>query len=87
MMHDESDLIIVHSTIHLGHDLGMKVIAEGVEDQGTLDRLASLGCDLIQGYHVSRPLPADAFTQWLSDRLGSPGHDEGEAGQAVQAST
>ena len=85
MMHDESDLIIVRSTIHLGHDLGMKVIGEGVEDEGTLDRLAALGCDLIQGYHVSRPLPADAFTEWLIDRLGSPGHDEGEAGQPLQA--
>ncbi|MGZ4188129.1 MAG: putative bifunctional diguanylate cyclase/phosphodiesterase [Solirubrobacteraceae bacterium] len=87
MMHDESDLIIVRSTIHLGHDLGMQVIAEGVEDAGTLEQLASLGCDLIQGYHVSRPLPADAVTQWLIDRLGSPGHDEGEAGQPLQAGT
>ena len=87
MLHDESDLIIVRSTIHLGHDLGLKVVAEGVEDEGTLERLASLGCDLIQGYHVSRPLPADAFTQWLIDRLGSPGHGEGEAGQPLQAGT
>jgi EAL domain-containing protein (putative c-di-GMP-specific phosphodiesterase class I) len=87
MMHDESDLIIVRSTIHLGHDLGMKVIAEGVEDQGTLDRLASLGCDLIQGYHVSRPQPAEALTQWLIDRLGSPEHDEGEASEPLQAAT
>jgi EAL domain-containing protein (putative c-di-GMP-specific phosphodiesterase class I) len=71
MMHDESDLIIVRSTIHLGHDLGMKVIAEGVEDEGTLEQLASLGCDLIQGYFISRPLPADAFTEWMIDRLGS----------------
>jgi EAL domain-containing protein (putative c-di-GMP-specific phosphodiesterase class I) len=87
MMHDESDMIIVRSTIHLGHDLGMKVIGEGVEDQGTLDRLAALGCDLIQGYHVSRPVPADAFTEWLIDRLGSPGDGEGEAGQPLQAGT
>jgi diguanylate cyclase (GGDEF)-like protein len=87
MMHDESDMIIVRSTIHLGHDLGMKVIGEGVEDEGTLQRLASLGCDLIQGYYVSRPLPADAFTQWLIDRLGSPRDGEGEAGQPLQAGT
>jgi EAL domain-containing protein (putative c-di-GMP-specific phosphodiesterase class I) len=72
MMHAESDLIIVRSTIRLAHDLGMKVIAEGVEDQGTLAQLASMGCDLIQGYYVSRPLPADTFTQWLIDRLASP---------------
>jgi EAL domain-containing protein (putative c-di-GMP-specific phosphodiesterase class I) len=87
MMHDESDMIIVRSTIHLGHDLGMKVIGEGVEDEGTLQRLASLGCDLIQGYHVSRPLPQDAFTQWLIDRLGSRRDGEGEAGQPLQAGT
>jgi diguanylate cyclase (GGDEF)-like protein len=72
MMHAESDLIIVRSTIRLAHDLGMKVIAEGVEDHGTLAQLASMGCDLIQGYYVSRPLPADTFTQWLIDRLASP---------------
>ena len=74
MMHDESDLIIVRSTIHLGHDLGMKVIAEGVEDEGTLEQLASLGCDLIQGYFISRPLPADAFTEWMLDRAAGSAH-------------
>ncbi len=66
MLHDESDLIIVRSTINLGHDLGLKVIAEGVEDRATLERLALLGCDLAQGYHLSRPLSAEAFTRWLA---------------------
>jgi diguanylate cyclase (GGDEF)-like protein len=66
MLQDESDLIIVRSTINLGHDLGLRVIAEGVEDGATLDELAVLGCDLAQGYHVSRPMPADAFTAWLT---------------------
>ncbi|MGA9859043.1 MAG: EAL domain-containing protein [Solirubrobacteraceae bacterium] len=65
MLQDESDLIIVRSTINLGHDLGLRIIAEGVEDNDTLHRLASLGCDLAQGYHVSRPMAADAFTDWL----------------------
>jgi diguanylate cyclase (GGDEF)-like protein len=67
MMQDESDLIIVRSTINLGHDLGLKVIAEGVEDELTLKRLATLGCDLAQGYHLSRPLAPDAFTSWVAD--------------------
>jgi diguanylate cyclase (GGDEF)-like protein len=66
MLRDESDLIIVRSTINLGHDLGLNVIAEGVEDSATLDSLAELGCDLAQGYHVSRPMPADAFNAWLT---------------------
>jgi predicted signal transduction protein with EAL and GGDEF domain len=67
MMQDESDLIIVRSTINLGHDLGLKVIAEGVEDELTLKRLATLGCDLAQGYHLSRPLAPAAFTTWIAD--------------------
>ncbi|MGZ4263211.1 MAG: EAL domain-containing protein [Solirubrobacteraceae bacterium] len=45
----------------------MKVIAEGVEDELTLKRLATLGCDLAQGYHLSRPLAPDAFTSWVAD--------------------
>jgi diguanylate cyclase (GGDEF)-like protein len=65
MLQDESDLIIVRSTINLGHDLGLRIIAEGVEDAQTLERLAVLGCDLAQGFHVSRPMAPDAFTDWL----------------------
>jgi diguanylate cyclase (GGDEF)-like protein len=65
MLRDESDLIIVRSTINLGHDLGLRVIAEGVEDAPTLAHLAHLGCDLAQGYHVSRPMPPDAFSAWM----------------------
>ena len=65
MLKDESDLIIVRSTINLGHDLGLTVIAEGVEDELTLKRLATLGCDLVQGFHVSRPLAAEAFAAWI----------------------
>jgi EAL domain-containing protein (putative c-di-GMP-specific phosphodiesterase class I) len=68
MLHDESDLIIVRSTVNLGHDLGLKVIAEGVEDEATLVRLDRLGCDLAQGYHLSRPLPAGQFEAWLRER-------------------
>jgi diguanylate cyclase (GGDEF)-like protein len=68
MLKDESDLIIVRSTINLGHDLGLRVIAEGVEDAPTLRRLARLGCDLAQGYHMSKPIPPDAFSEWMRDR-------------------
>jgi diguanylate cyclase len=65
MMKDESDLIIVRSTINLAHDLGLKIIAEGVEDEHTLEQLAMLGCDLVQGYHVSRPMAPEAFSDWI----------------------
>src|ERR1700722_3488394 len=64
MLEQSNDLIIVRSTINLGHDLGLKIIAEGVEDELTLDRLGMLGCDLAQGYHLSRPMPADSFLAW-----------------------
>ncbi len=65
MMKDESDLIIVRSTINLAHDLGLRIIAEGVEDEHTLEQLAMLGCDLVQGYHVSRPMAPEAFADWI----------------------
>jgi diguanylate cyclase (GGDEF)-like protein/PAS domain S-box-containing protein len=67
MINDTSDLTIVRSTIDLSHNLGMSVVAEGVEDGETLRRLADLGCDRAQGYFVSRPVPAEQFTAWVLD--------------------
>jgi diguanylate cyclase len=64
----ERDDVIVRSTIGLGHALNLKVVAEGVEDQIRWSVLARLGCDLIQGYFVSKPLPAEAFIAWLRGR-------------------
>jgi len=66
-MRDQKDVALVRSTIELGHSLGFKVVAEGVEDQETLDRLIEFGCDLAQGYHISRPLPAADLTRWLRE--------------------
>jgi EAL domain-containing protein (putative c-di-GMP-specific phosphodiesterase class I) len=68
MPHDQSDAAIVRSTIDLAHNLGLKVVAEGVESHEAWLRLAELGCDLAQGFHVSRPLPADAMTRLLAER-------------------
>ena len=65
MLKDASDLIIVRSTINLAHDLGLAIIAEGVEDEPTLERLGELGCDRVQGFHLGRPMTADAFTEWM----------------------
>lgn len=65
MVNDHSDLTIVRSTIDLSHNLGLTVVAEGVENGETLHQLSSLGCDRAQGYFVSPPLSAKAFTQWL----------------------
>lgn len=65
MSEDENDAIIVAAIIDLGHKLGLQVVAEGVEDQVTLDLLAGAGCDIVQGYYLSQPLTADAFEAWL----------------------
>jgi diguanylate cyclase (GGDEF)-like protein len=54
----ERDLELVRATIQLGHDMRLRVVAEGIEDVGTLDLLSELGCDLAQGYYISRPMPA-----------------------------
>ncbi len=59
------DAVIVRSTIGLGHDLGLTVVAEGVEDEATLHRLRSFACDVVQGYFVSRPLSAAQLSAWL----------------------
>ena len=66
MATDENDAVIVRSTVDLGRSLGLKVVAEGVEDQAAWDRLRELGCDLAQGYYLSRPqAPETALTPWL----------------------
>jgi len=61
----ESDQIIVGSTITLGHRLGLSVVAEGLENNESLDILNAMGCDHIQGYFLSRPMTAEAFIEWL----------------------
>lgn len=55
---------IIHSALTLGHDLGLEVVAEGVENRMVWDRLAELGCDVVQGYYVGRPMPAEQFDAW-----------------------
>ncbi len=58
---DDDDLAIVRSTISLGHDLGLTIVAEGIEDAGTSDLLRRLGCDIAQGYFIGRPMSATAL--------------------------
>ncbi|MEA2426569.1 MAG: hypothetical protein QOF37_197 [Thermoleophilaceae bacterium] len=72
MTEDGDDAFIVRSTIDLGRNLGLQVVAEGVETEAVWDQLAQLGCDVAQGYYLSRPLPADQLTNWiLARRQGS----------------
>jgi len=66
------DEVIVRSTIELAHNLGMTVVAEGVETEDTCQRLKSLGCDMAQGYLISKPIPIKKFEMFLAER-GSVG--------------
>lgn len=67
MMTDETEAQIVHAVIQLAHDLVIAVVAEGVEDQATWDALRALGCDIAQGYYISRSLSAEALAHWLAN--------------------
>ena len=62
---DDAHAAIVRSVIDLSHNLGYVVVAEGVEDTETAERLRALGCDSLQGYVIARPMPADAVLGWL----------------------
>jgi diguanylate cyclase (GGDEF)-like protein len=65
---DDHDALIVRSTIELARNLGLEVVAEGVEGADVLQRLRSLRCDEAQGFHLSRPLPPEALVEWLRGR-------------------
>src|SRR5437763_9505569 len=65
MSRNANDAVIVRSTIELGHNLGLRMVAEGVEDAETWKLLRRLGCDIVQGYNLSRPPPPAALTGWL----------------------
>jgi EAL domain-containing protein (putative c-di-GMP-specific phosphodiesterase class I) len=65
---EESDAAIVSTIIGLARQLGLRVVAEGVEDEGSRDRLIDMGCDIAQGYLFSRPLPPERLAAWFAAR-------------------
>lgn len=67
LAHGAEDRTIVSSIVELGHRLGYRVTAEGVSDQATLDYLAQIGCDHAQGFFIARPMPAEAFDEFLAN--------------------
>ncbi|MFL5841463.1 MAG: EAL domain-containing protein, partial [Thermoleophilaceae bacterium] len=75
----EGDETVVRSIVELGHALGFRIIAEGVETEETWQRLADVGVDFVQGYVMTRPLPAGEFIAWLAEGRDHPAgsHDEG----------
>ena len=68
MTANHEDATIVRSTVDLARSLGLRVVAEGVETRAHWEQLAAFGCHAAQGYHLSRPLPADELTAWLRSR-------------------
>ena len=70
MSTSQSESFIARSIVELAHNLGLRVVAEGVEDEVTRDLLAEMGCDKLQGFLVSRPLPDDRLEAWLLARTG-----------------
>lgn len=68
MIEDDDDAVIVKATIEMAHNLGLKVVAEGVENQETWDSLKSMKCDIAQGFLFSKPLQAHEFLNWLSGK-------------------
>jgi EAL domain-containing protein (putative c-di-GMP-specific phosphodiesterase class I) len=71
MLANENDAAIVKATIDLAHNLGLQVVAEGVENRETAQVLRKLGCDKIQGFYVSKALSAAEFNAWLSGNAES----------------
>jgi len=69
---NDEDNILVRSTIELGHNLGLLVTAEGVEDEESVGRLKEYGCDVIQGYHIARPLPPAELEDFLKESEYGP---------------
>ncbi|MDQ6916549.1 MAG: EAL domain-containing protein [Pseudomonadota bacterium] len=76
MAGDASDALIVRSTIDLAHNMGLSVVAEGVEDEQTLERLRGMGCDMVQGYLLSRPMGVAETAVWMRGSVWTrPGNE------------
>jgi diguanylate cyclase (GGDEF)-like protein len=86
MARDDSDHTIVRTIVDLGRNLGIRVVAEGVEDDETWEKLAAIGCDIIQGYVLSYPLSALELDRWLAeggDGVHGPARDQDDGDAEV----
>lgn len=81
LISDNNDRVIVESTVDLAHNFSLQVVAEGVEDAETLARLAAMGCDQAQGYHLAKPLPIEEFELWIESYF-KHGYASGSGGAA-----
>lgn len=72
LLNSKSDQILVRSTIELGHELGLAVVAEGVEDEATMALLSQYGCDQVQGWHIGRPTSLANIVRQIDDAIERP---------------
>jgi diguanylate cyclase len=72
MLENDSDMAIVNATIQLGHNLGLTVVAEGVENIAAFNKLKAMGCDILQGYFISKPVAANEFFSWIAKKYKIP---------------
>ena len=73
---NRDDMMIVRSTLDISHNMNLRVVAEGVEDTSLIKILTELGCDALQGYLLTRPLPPQKFIRWLSQSDYAVGQDK-----------
>lgn len=64
---NSDDRLLVKTTATMGHNFGLEVVAEGIEDEETLKLAKTLGCNLAQGYHIARPMPSKEFINWINE--------------------
>ncbi len=84
MLENSDDRLIVRSVIDLAHNLGLQVVAEGVENEAMLESLARFGCDLAQGYHIAPPMDAKTLYDWVTSRDHTPFAGKAGGGLAGQ---
>ncbi|RKS77417.1 diguanylate cyclase (GGDEF)-like protein [Motilibacter peucedani] len=75
----EHDATVIRATVALAHDLGLHVVAEGIETRVGWERVATLGCEQIQGYHLARPMPGSKTLEWLAADTGERAHERAAA--------
>ncbi len=87
VLDNQMDEHIVQTVIQLANGFDLTVVAEGIEDQETFDKLNQMGCDIAQGYHIARPMPRDDILHWVEHYRATHGASEGKIETADNAST
>lgn len=67
ILKSDNDAVIVNATVNLAHNLGLKIVAEGVDNVEIMSKLKEFDCDIAQGFYINKPLPVDEFNTWLEN--------------------